>query len=223
MICGLEFLGRCRPMVWGGAVGLAFCLGAANGVGLAPKDIIHKSVVVNEANYKAEPNYDYTEQDKSGGSSKTYSVRMIEGSPYNELIAVNGKPLSQDASAREKAKLNEAIAKRKAESKSERQQRIASYQRERNRDHQMMKQLTEAFDFQITGERNEAGCDVYVLHATPRSGYRPPNREARVLTGMRGELWIDKNSFQWVKVTAEVIHPVSIEGFLAKVEPGTKF
>jgi len=40
---------------------------------------------------------------------------------------------------------------------------------------------------------------------------------------MRGRLWIDKQTDQWVKVEAKVIHPVSIEGFLAKVEPGTQF
>jgi hypothetical protein len=40
---------------------------------------------------------------------------------------------------------------------------------------------------------------------------------------MQGELWVDVKTYQWVKVTARVIHPVSIEGFLAEVEPGTQF
>jgi len=40
---------------------------------------------------------------------------------------------------------------------------------------------------------------------------------------MEGEMWIDQKTYQWVKVTAKVIHPVSIEGFLAQVEPGTRF
>jgi len=40
---------------------------------------------------------------------------------------------------------------------------------------------------------------------------------------MRGTLWIDKDSFQWVKVAADVVHPVFIAGFLARVEPGTRF
>jgi hypothetical protein len=45
----------------------------------------------------------------------------------------------------------------------------------------------------------------------------------QALKGMEGKLWIDTSSYQWVKVEAEVIHPVSIEGFLARVEPGTRF
>ena len=44
-----------------------------------------------------------------------------------------------------------------------------------------------------------------------------------MLIGMRGEMWIDQQTYKWVKVTAEVIRPVSIEGFLAEVEPGTRF
>ena len=62
---------------------------------------------------------------------------------------------------------------------------------------------------------------MYVPRATPRKKYNPPNLAAKVLTGMHGELWIDKSSFHWVKATAHVLHPVSIEGFPARVEPGT--
>lgn len=45
----------------------------------------------------------------------------------------------------------------------------------------------------------------------------------QVLPGMKGKLWIDETSFRWVKVQAEVVKPVSIAGFLARVEPGTRF
>ena len=40
---------------------------------------------------------------------------------------------------------------------------------------------------------------------------------------MEGELWIDQKSSQWVRVRAKVIRPASIEGFLAQVQPGTRF
>ena len=39
---------------------------------------------------------------------------------------------------------------------------------------------------------------------------------------MRGKLWIERSSFQWVKVAVEVFRPVSIGGFIARVEPGTR-
>jgi hypothetical protein len=40
---------------------------------------------------------------------------------------------------------------------------------------------------------------------------------------MEGTLWIDKKTFQWVKVEATVIRPVSIAGFLAQVQTGRRF
>ena len=87
----------------------------------------------------------------------------------------------------------------------------------------MMEQLTKALDFKLAGEQKLGAQDVYVLKATPHPGYEPPNNEAKVLTGMEGKLWIDKQTFQWLKVEATVIRPVSIGGFLAEVEPGTHF
>ncbi len=148
---------------------------------------------------------------------------MIYGSPYRQLIAVNGEPLSAQDSAKEQQKLQHVTAQRRAESADARQSRIAKYQKDRRRDHLMMEQLTEAFDFKLIGERVIGSNNVYVLRATPRKDYKPPNMETEVLPAMRGELWIDKETFQWVKVTAQVTRPASIEGFLAQVQPGTRF
>jgi len=187
------------------------------------KTIIQKSVEANQRDFDAANRFTYDERDKVGQGTKTYHVLMIEGSPYYELIAVNGKPLPPDQAAQERQKLQQEIAKRKAETPAQRQQRIARYERDRKRDENMLDQMTNAFNFQLVGMRKLDGFEVYYLKATPRPGYRPPNRDAEVLTGMEGQLWIDKNSFQWVKVTARVIKPVSIEGFLAEVEPGTYF
>lgn len=86
-----------------------------------------------------------------------------------------------------------------------------------------MEQMVKAFDFKKIGESRLDGHNVYILQATPRPGYKPPNMAAQALTGMQGTLWIDKDTFQWVKVEAKVTHPVTIEGFLAEVEPGTYF
>ena len=67
------------------------------------------------------------------------------------------------------------------------------------------------------------GFRVYVLEAIPQRGYKPIDRDSEMLTGMEGTMWIDQKTFQWVKVEAHVIHAVSLEGFLAEVEPGTRF
>jgi hypothetical protein len=75
----------------------------------------------------------------------------------------------------------------------------------------------------LIGQQKLGPYGVYVLKAVPRRDYHPPSTEAEVLKGMRGRLWIDKKTYQWVRVEAWVMHPVTIEGFLARVEPGTRF
>ena len=87
----------------------------------------------------------------------------------------------------------------------------------------MLLELTQAFDFKLVGQTILNGHAVYMVRATPRKGYQPHNAEGSVLTGMQGRLCIDKETYQWVKITAKVIRPVDIEGFLARVEPGTYF
>jgi hypothetical protein len=187
------------------------------------QEIIDKSVTVNTADFKAAVNFNWVETDRTGRSSKTSAVTMIEGTPYYRLIAVNGRPLSPAQEAEQEKKQEKVIAERRAETPEQRRERIEKFEKERRRDNAMMEELTKAFNFAVLAERGVRGYPVYVLKATPRPGYKPPSMELRVLTGMHGELWIDQKNFHWVKVTASVIHPVSIEGFLAEVEPGTRF
>jgi len=212
---------------WSGANGtLLAILFSPHLVGAERPDvqtIIKKSVAANQQNFILAPQYDHKERDHTSDGDKTYQITMIEGTPYQRLIAVNGKPLSPADSEQEKKKEEKAAEERRAESAQQRQERIAKYEKDRKRDHEMMDQLTRAFDFKMLGQRRVRGFTVYVLQATPRPGYQPPNMAAQVLPGMEGELWIDQKTYQWVRVTARVIHPVSIEGFLAEVEPGTQF
>jgi hypothetical protein len=187
--------------------------------------IIARSVQANNVNWQRAPEYNYleTDRDDTGTGTKTYQVMMILGSPYERLVAINGEPLSADQAQVEQRKMEQAIAARSHESPRQRAQRIARYEKERKRDHLLIEQLTNAFDFTLQGTQELGPYEVYCLKATPRPGYQPPVVQAKVLTGMEGRLWIDTKNYQWVKVEATVIHPVSIEGFLARVEPGTHF
>ena len=186
--------------------------------------IIQKSVEANNRDWDADPQFAYTEQDLDGkGVRKTYNVTNVLGTPYEHLIAINGKPLSASQNAEEQRKHDRMLSERKSESPEKRSHRIAKFRADRRRDHAMLDELTKAFDFHLQGEQKLGRYDVYVLKAAPRQGYKPPNRDTQVLPGMKGRLWIDKNTYQWVKVEAEVTRPVTIEGFVAQVQPGTRF
>jgi hypothetical protein len=186
--------------------------------------VVERSVQADAQDWNAAPDYDCFERDRQpGGGTKTYEVMMILGSPYSRLVAMDGAALPQWQQEQEQQKLAAVLTQRRNESLSEQSERIAKYDKDRQRDRLLIDQLTKAMDFTLVGEQELNGRQVYALKATPRSDYQPPTMEAEVLPGMEGELWIDEATFQWVKVQARVIRPVSIEGFLARVEPGTRF
>lgn len=199
------------------------CAGAQGAEPVDVQHIIAQSVEANKRDWKADPQYDFCQRVLKAGHSRTFDVRMILGSPYNILTGVDDRPISSQDAAEEKSKLQREVTRRRNEPADQRSRRIADWQRSNQRDHFLEEQLTKAFDFKDSGQATVRGHNVFVLTATPKPGYQPPNRDTKVLTGMRGKLWIDQQTFQWVKVEAEVIHPVSIEGILARVEPGTKF
>jgi hypothetical protein len=185
--------------------------------------IIQRSVDAMHRDWQASAHYIHLERDLEAHGSKTYQILMIEGSTYQKLTAVDGKPLSPEDAKKEEQKLRDEVKSRCAESPSARQKRIAEYQKDQKRDHEMINELTKAFNFKIAGRQRLNGHRTWLLNATPKPGYQPPNLETKALTGMEGKLWIDTATFEWVQVEAQVVRPVSIEGFLAKVEPGTVF
>jgi hypothetical protein len=196
------------------------------------QEIVRKSVEATDRDWKEAPNYVYTlreveEKLDSHGRVKsktvnTWEVSVLDGSEYKKLLRRDGKPLSQEERDAEERKYEAEKQRRAHESSSERAKRIAKYQKERKQDHAMMHEMATAFTFKLVGEETVDGHPCYVLDATPKPGYVPHSRETKVLTGMRGKMWIDKASYQWAKVEADVIHPVSFYA-VATVGPGTKF
>jgi hypothetical protein len=195
----------------------------SQGQQLKVEKIVASSVQANQKDFQAAPFYNWKERERTPKGSKTSQVMMIDGTPYYRVIALNGKPLPPEAEAEERKKQAQAVTERSAETAEQKRKRLEKYEKERQHEAEMMAQLTKAFTFTLIGRQKLRGFDVWALSATPCKDYHPPNMEAQVLTGMRGQLWIDQRTFQWVKVVAEVIHPVSIGGFLARVDPGTRF
>jgi hypothetical protein len=193
---------------------------------ISASEIVARSVANTKADWQAAPHYDFTERDveiKHGRGVKTYRVMMIDGSPYNKLISVNGKLLGASQAAAEEKKLREEIASRQQEKPEDRAKRVGEYQEERRQDNALLQSMVHAMNFRLSGEATVDGRRCFVLEGTPRPEYRPTSRETKVLKGMRGTMWIDQQAYQWVKVRAEVFRPVAFGLFIAQVEPGTEF
>jgi hypothetical protein len=183
------------------------------------QEIVDQSASATYRDWEKAPGFDFCELDRDSHGTKTYQVLMIDGSSYNRLVAVNGKPLSPEMQERETEKVQE----RQSETAEEERKGAVQYEKERRRDQRMLEEFTGAMDYTLSGTDTVDGHSVYVVDATPRSGYVPKNMESKAFSAMHGTLWIDQTSFRWVKAQAEVIRPVMIVGFIARIEPGTEF
>lgn len=226
---------ECRLLISrGGGMYKEFLAGltiACSALAWSPPDVhelMARSVKVADGHWTEAPNYSFVRaDDKSKRGSplvKTvYEVLIIEGSPYQKIVAEDGHPLSALRAHEEEQKLHRERARREKESAHERRRRIERYTEDRNRDHALLVELCDAFDYTVTGEQQIGENSVWLLEGKPKPDYVPKTREAKVLSGMNVEFWIEKTSYQWMRVEAEVMRPISIYGVIAKVGPGTKF
>jgi len=190
-----------------------------------PREIIRKSVEALQTDWTQAPNYAYTERavhskKRSQPVAMTFRVSMMNGVPYRHLLAIDDQPLPLKQQTVEERKFDSETEKMQSESEIDRADRV--YSKQRTRDHAILMEIADAFDFTLAGEDTIDGYDCWVLDARPRQGYTPRNAAAKVLTAMRVRLWIEKSQSQWVKVEAEVFQPVSFYGVMAKVSPGTR-
>jgi hypothetical protein len=108
------------------------------------------------------------------------------------------------------------------ETPAERQRRVGEYEKRRESQRAAMREVADAFDFKIAGQDRVDGRNVWILDATPRPGFRPRSSDARILPHVRGKLWIDQQTYHWVKLEAEVIDPVSWGLFLVRLDRGAR-
>jgi hypothetical protein len=190
------------------------------------QEVVHRATTTMQADWDVAPGFAFVQRDlatsKGITTRKTHQVFMISGSDYYMPIAIDDKPLPADQQKLELRSLQEEVARRRQETPHEGRQRSEQYRKTREQNGILLREFTKAFDFTLAGEETTNGHASYILDASPRDGYRPPNRTARILTGMQGRLWIDKETFHWVKAEAEVLKPVSIFGLFTRVMPGTR-
>src|SRR5262249_4654153 len=95
-----------------------------------PEEIVRRSVELSQKDWKRGSDYDYFERELDGSHTKTYQVRMLLGSRYRRLIAVDDKPLSPEAQAREQRLYQKTLSDREYETPEQRERRLAQHQKE---------------------------------------------------------------------------------------------
>jgi hypothetical protein len=148
-------------------------------------------------------------------------VVYIDGSDYYLPLEIDGQPLPP---AREKAeieKVKSEAKRRDAETPEARSRRIEKFKKQRDENEALVLDFPNAFNFDLVREETMNGYPAWVLSGTPKKRTGNLSLAAKVLAGMRGTVWIDKENFHAVRAECDVITPVPVFGILAKVLPGT--
>jgi hypothetical protein len=189
------------------------------------QEIVRRANATLQSDWAADPNYAYVEREeiqKNGEvTSKTYRVVYIAGSDYDLPLAIDDKPLPSDREKAELEKLKSEARRRSVESPEARRERIGKYKKQRDENDALVLDFPNAFTFELVREETMNGHPAYVLSGTPKKRTGSLTLAARVLSGMRGTVWIDKENFHAIRVACDVITAVPVYGILAKVLPGT--
>jgi len=189
------------------------------------QEIVRQANATLQADWAADADYAYVErsevQKNEKVTSKTSQVVYIEGSDYSLPLAVDDQPLAPDREKAELEKLKNEARRRKEESPEARRQRIAKYKKQRDENEALVLDFPNAFTFELVREETMNGYPAWVLSGTPKPRTGTPTLASKVLSGMRGTVWIDKENLHAIRVECEVTTPVPVYGVLAKVLPGT--
>jgi hypothetical protein len=190
--------------------------------------IIRKSLDRDFFNYDSIKNYTYDEhevdREYSGDGklkkteSETDEILILGGRPYEKKIAKDGKPLSESDARHEQEKMDKEAAKREHMTAGE----LAKVEKDRADERAYMREIPDAFNFRMLGEEEISGKPAWIIQADPKPGYRPKDSKAKLLTKVRGKIWIDQGEYHWVKLEAEVLDPISFGLGLVRIAEGGK-
>jgi len=197
-----------------------------------PRALMERSMARDQRDEEVARQYTYletvTEKEwKNGQPSKqqieTNEVTILYGQPYRRLVAKDGKPLAAAESRKEQETLDKVAAERAKETPAQRERRVAKYLEERRRQRAFLKEIPDAYTFQMAGETNLGGRAAWIIDATPKAGYEARDSRAKMLTKFKGRFYVAKQDATLLKLEAEAIDSVSFGLVLARLERGARF
>src|SRR5262249_12135525 len=198
-----------------------------------PKEIVRRSVDADHHNWDLARSYTCRQHEvakrlgKHGEVKsteiKTYDVNFYYGREYSQLIEKNNEPLSASDQKKEDERLEKFLAKLRNQSEEDRAKHAAREKKEREEQRAFLRDMVNAYDFTLVGDETVNGADTWVIEATPRKDFHPTQPHADVLAKIKGNIWIEKKEYNWVKAEAESIDTISFGLFLFRVHKGTRF
>jgi hypothetical protein len=209
------------------AAGLANLLAAQDA-----REIVRKSVELDQANWLRMRDYTWVARSTerhfaSGGKVKSteessWETVMLDGEPYRRMLERNGQALPPAEQKKQQDKLDKSAAKLARETPEEKRRRLADYEARRRKEREFLREIPDAYDFRIEGEAQVDGHGAWVIVGTPKAGYHAGEGDAKALLKIRGKIWVDQSSYQWVRLEAETTGTIAFGWFLARLDPGAK-
>ncbi len=153
--------------------------------------------------------------------TKTYDITAYHDELYRRLVQKEDKPLSDKDQKKEDEKLDKFLQKRKNESEEDHRKRLAQEEKEREKERAFDKDVMNAYDFQLLGDEQVDGRDMFVIQATPRNDFHPTQPHAGMLSKLKGKIWINKKDYGWSKMDIEAVDTISFGLFLVRLHKGS--
>lgn len=158
-------------------------------------------------------------QDKKT-ETKTYFWRHTEFNSYLKLLSINGAAYDAQYLKLQEDKIRQLMAEADQKTEDEKRLMRIKAREEREEEASLFRNLADAFLFKSVGREMIDGLDAWVLDFSPRPGFKPQNRESKLLTGLTGKVWITADTRQLVRLAgtlqADVDYGVGIFGSLKK-------
>lgn len=170
----------------------------------------------NELTARDQHPFRYTLRKVDNGKITTKEIIETKDGDVARLIAIGDKPLPPDVDAKEIQRLETLLF-----NPSIQEHRRKREQEDANRANEMLRLLPTAFVYKFEGMVEGPSGPCYRLSMKPNPDFDPPDRQAEVLHGMAGELWIDQKQERMVKLNVHLIDNVEFGwGIFGKLYKG---
>ncbi len=178
-----------------------------------------QEVARNEDNARRNPRnyYQYVQKEITPeGSKTTIQIETPQGE-VGKVVSINNKPPSQS-----RCRADANSLKRLATDTQTQRNREQDQKEQSERVEKLMAAVPNAFIFKFHGKQQGSGWIEIEFYPNPR--FQPNSREAYLLKGMRGTLWVDPASHRLTKIDGLLFKDVKFGwGFLATLQRGGHF
>jgi hypothetical protein len=177
-----------------------------------------QSAIENELknSYGHRPPARYLLRKKTRNVDTTKEIVETSQGGVARLVAIGNKTLNAKQRQAELQRLRELASDRAAQ-----EHRRHNEQRDAARVTSVMRLLPDAFINRFEGPAQMPNGTAIRMSFTPNPHFSPPTLESRVLTGIRGEIWIDPTDLRVIRIEGRLFRQVDYGwGILGTLYPG---